>query len=203
MDILRSDKAPYVVALLVSLLGWHLAQLTDDIRSTRSVLYSVNSNSSSGKITALVHNVSKTHSLKAGRFSLACLPNESCFAANSEETKVHPPNGAKVEVFPDSTAITIVASLPAGGKITFGGRLRDKGRQPRFLFVPDEENMIDIYVFDGDGIRGFLVRNYFGLIFGSFVALALLLMFLIGRLFLSGSEAPSGPVPNQARPETE
>jgi hypothetical protein len=182
MDILRHDKAPYIVALLVSVLGWHIAQLTDDIRSTRSVLYTIETDVKSRQITALVHNVSKTHSLKQARFSLACLPGQACLMPNTQRLNVYPPNGAMAGIESDPTAVTITATMPADGRIDFGATLSRDGSLPKFVFVPDEENVIDIYVFEGGGIRGFLVENYFSIILISFLLLLALLLLIMGAL---------------------
>ena len=197
MGMQPGGNAPsYIVGLLATLLGWHLSELADDIRSTRAVSYRIE-RPEPGRIVAEVHNVSKTRSLVEVDFALACPGRDPCVAPDTHRVEVHPPNApGATTIHSGPRAVLITTTLAAGGRLEFGAALSDKGVAPRFLFVPSETNPLDIYVFDAASPRGFVVENYFEIILASFALLSIAFVALLVR-----ASWPKGGARRQPPPE--
>lgn len=177
MGWLRSDKAPYIVGFLITLLGWHIAQLVEDIRSAKSVTYSVSVDGSPARVTAHLRNVSKTSAVVSAHFVLACARDVDCLVPNTPGVVVKAPHlidASDIESSSDSMEIT--TSLAAGSALSFSAQLSGSGSPPNFYFVPKAENTLDIYMIERWSVRGVLVENQFAILGWSFLALILLLL---------------------------
>jgi hypothetical protein len=194
MNIFTSDKAPYVVGLLATILGWHVSQLAEEVRSTRAVAYSVAFDTDDRTITATIENVSKTKSLVEAEFALACGSGKSCLllqpappqqkARRYGFVRVAPPNAPSATQFTvnDPREISIKTTLAAGGRLEFGGTLERDAPIPSFFFKPDAQKPLDIYLYEAGSPIGVVVRNYFTIILISFIVLlAILMAIVIGR----------------------
>lgn len=194
MDIFRSDKAPYVIGLLVTILGWHISQLADDVRSAHAVTYSVHIHSAQRTVVARIHNVSKTKSLPNVTFSLACSGTQRCLDAKTAFINVEAPNGlAGSEFIPSDGALLMVTTLAAGGRLEIGAGLRAGTSPPKLIFVPDPAKPLDIYLMESASVRGFIVEYYVEIVFVSF----LLLLALLVALAIGNYRAGKVPAPAQ------
>ena len=184
MNIFRSDKAPYIVGLLVTLLGWHIAQLVEDLRSAKSLTYSVSVEGHPGRVTAYLRNVSKTNAIVGARFTLACAPDVSCLVADTQKVVVQEPHLITAsDIISASDSIQVETSLAAGAALSFGAQLSGRGSDPKFYFMPGAENTLDIYLIKRWSVRGVLVENQFAILFTSFVILIILLVVIAFTLW--------------------
>ena len=204
MDLLRSSSAPFVIAALLSILGWHIGTLTKDIRDTRSVVYEVNDRSK-GTISAVVTNVSKSQLLEGATFALVCDDLDPCLDFGSRSVVLFPPTATdSISLSGDDTVLGFKVDLAAGGRIGVSAR-RKTNADVHFFFFPkglpfeEEEELLegevpphaadanktnakDIYVLDGGTWRGWVVLNYFNLVLASFFVV--LMVFVLGTLAL-------------------
>jgi len=192
MNIFKSDKAPYVLGLLVTVIGWHVSQIVNEIRSIQAVSYSVGINRKTGDVTALVRNVSRTRSLAGAIFSLECDNGESCFEAldpfEEGETPVYgsveaiPPHALTRQVRRDSaSSIMFTNTVAPDGRYRIVGKLASSHRhaEVNFFYIPipnRDGRPLDIYVYNRDTLRGVVIENYLGLLG---VSLLLCLIFLV------------------------
>jgi hypothetical protein len=220
MNIFSSDKAPYIFGLLVTVIGWHVTQIGNEVTKTQSVTYRLNVDHRTGGVAVLVRNVSRTRSLVKATFSLDCPGGVDCLAplreqASGEEAvyaEVLPiaPNNLAPSPAPQQSAAsaTVVNTVAAGGRYEIVARLAaPPGPRARrnpivawlapadppveFFFTPDPERPLDILLYDSRSITGFLVENYFRIVVASLFLFAGLLIFSIGSNLRSLNSADS------------
>ena len=75
---LHDEKWPFAVAFLLSLLGWHITQLTDEVRSAITVLYSVEIDEANRLYTVRLENASRKRSISDVRFLIQCEGSSAC-----------------------------------------------------------------------------------------------------------------------------
>lgn len=179
MGILAADKAPYVIVLLLSLLGWHVAQLTDEIRSTRAVSYDVQT--SDDEIRVKVHNVSRRQSVGNATFVIQCpREREICLAPGSGRAIIVPPTAVQATAIGnDGNYAEFRVTLAAGGSVEFRARREHGQSVPLFLFIPDSERPLDVYIYDANTVMGFLVANFTELVVASFLFFLVLLVAMV------------------------
>ena len=200
MDLLRSSSAPFLIAALLSVLGWHIGTLTKDIRDVRSVVYEVHDTGKAGStITAIINNVSKSQMLEQATFALVCKGvEEQCLDYDSRNIKLFPPTATDPGILSGNNSILgIKVDLAAGGRIGVTIKRRT-AQEVRFLFYPKGSPLTepseldatgaapdasagsgteDIYVLDGGTPRGWVVLNYFNIVLASFFIVLLLFVF--------------------------
>ncbi len=218
MDLLRSSSAPFVIAALLSVLGWHIGTLTKDIRDTRSVVYQVRDSGKAGAtINTTITNVSKSEMLENASFALVCENLEPCLDYDSRDVVLFPPTATDSGILSgDSPILGIKVDLAAGGKIGVSVK-RATAHKVYFLFFPkglpiaDESEAgepgaqpaaapaaaggksgtEDIYVLDGGTPRGWVVLNYFNIVLASFFGV--LILFVFGTIAIGLRRPESRP----------
>ena len=192
MHIFLSDKVPYIVGLLLAVIGWQISQLVTMITSTRAVAYELSIDRTSGEVVARVKNVSRTKSLENVTFAISCAAPQPCFAplvaAEADEEPMFgnirpvPPNLPVVTARSDSQmSIQYTNSIAAGGEFRIVGRLIRPDMAVNFYFIPGPSPP-DIFIYDGDSLTGFVVEHFLGiLIFFLGVTIALLAVSIIFR----------------------
>jgi hypothetical protein len=191
--MLTSDKAPYIVALLVTVLGWHVSQLTEGIRAGHAVGYQVAYDETSKSVRAEVRNSSRTKPIVGARFALVCKRTGGCFeslnglagdSAIYGWKKVLPPTADLTEIEPESRdQIEAVTTLAAGGVLVFGGKTPFGRGSFEFYFKPDPDanQSLDLYIYRSDSIQGFFIENYFLIVLASLAFL--LFLFVIAMTY--------------------
>lgn len=206
MELLRSSSAPFVIAALLSILGWHIGTLTEEIRETRSVVYDVEDRGLNRKIAASVTNVSKSQMLERANFALVCEDLEPCLDYKSRDVVFYPPTATdSINLAGNDSILGFTIDLAAGGRIGVSAT-RKTGAKVHFVFFPkglplaevqpiedaaappsvpedeadvekdDETDTKDIYVLDSDTWRGWVVLNYFNIVLSSFFLMLVVLL---------------------------
>jgi hypothetical protein len=202
MADLGEDKAAYLLGLVATVLGWQVTKITDDVRSTRSIAYWVETEPKANRTHVLIENVSKDKSVANVTFSMVCIKDPNCIKYGTTDVTVLPPTTSEVE--PDEQGeipenadelspeerdkikvneLIVKTTIAAGGSFGFSFVTRPKMAQPEFFFVPERENPIDIYIFKGGSLRGYVVRYYFEIMAAAFFGTALLLMAILIQMF--------------------
>lgn len=197
MDIFRSEKAPYVLGLLVTVIGWHVSQLVNEITNTQAVSYSVHVNRHTREVSALIRNVSRAKSLIDVTFMLECADAESCFEPLDPPLPNEEPIYGSIEAIePNATTRQLVLDSPIQLRFTntvaAGGRYRIMGRlapshadaEVRFFFIPEEDRQrrpLDIYLYRRNTVTGLFVENYLLILGISLVLCILALVYSLVR----------------------
>ena len=180
MNIFRFDKAPYVLGLLVTVIGWHISQLVNEISTTQAVSYSLDVDRQTREVSALIRNVSRTKSLIDATFSLECADAASCFEPFYEPATGELPTYGKIEsIAPNAGSRQNLLDSPifvqATNTVAAGGRYRIRARlanshadaKVNFFFIPNpdpNQRPLDIYLYKRDTIGGLFVENYLGIL---------------------------------------
>lgn len=189
MNIFRSDKAPYILGLLVTVISWHVSQIGNEVTKTQAVTYRLDINPKSGEVVALVRNVSRTKPLVRATFSIACAGGVNCLAPLRPPTRGEDPVYGEVRpVAPHATAadvveggnepyaVSVVNSLAPGGQYEILAQHARRDVPLEFFFIPDQGRPLDILIYDSKSITGFLVENYFRMLIVSLLLLSGLLI---------------------------
>jgi hypothetical protein len=181
LNLFKSDKAPYIFGILVTIIGWHVTQIGNEVTNTQAVTYRIDIDRQTGAVVATIRNVSRTKSLTKATFSLACPNGVDCLAPlrplREGETAVYgevrpvAPNATAAEPAPGNSAASmgITNTIAAGGQYEMVAQLTRPDSQLEFFFVPDESRPLDILLYRSNSITGFLVENYFRLVIISLV----------------------------------
>lgn len=205
MDIFKSEKAPYILGLLVTVISWHVSQLVNEITQTRAVSYSVSINPKTHDVVAKIRNVSRTKSLVNAQFQLACEEGSDCLVPirtpEAGEVPVYgevrpiPPNFVRARPVGNAArGVSFVSTVAAGGGYDIAARLVGRNSRVQFYFLPDPENPLDIYIYNRNSMLGFLVQNYLLILVISCLACLLLLVIFLGRSIVL-SLRPAAPTP--------
>jgi len=217
MDLLRSSSAPFVIAALLSVLGWHIGTLTKDIRDTRSVVYQLDDSGKAGAtINTIITNVSKSQMLENAKFALVCENVDPCLDYGSRNVVVFAPTATDPSILSgDDPILGITVDLAAGGRLGVSVKRKTAGKV-YFLFFPGELPLAeesatddptaepaaaraageqsgteDIYVLDGGTPRGWVVLNYFNIVLASFFGV--LILFVLGTMAIGLRRPESRP----------
>jgi hypothetical protein len=208
MDIFRSEKAPYILGLLITIIGWHITQIANEISRTQAVSYSVDVNRTTRDVSAHIRNVSRTKSLVDVTFALECEGAARCFeplrpAAVPEDEEfgriqaIAPNATSRQDVQGSRIRILATNTVAAGGEFLIRGRLADSNSRVNLFYFPNpdpEQRPLDIYLYNRDTPGGLFVENYLGILGFSLV---LCVVFLIYSLY-RGSR-PAGPPEGEAK----
>lgn len=190
MKILTSDKAPFVLGLLVTIIGWHVSQFVAEITKTQAVSYNLQVDRETRDVVASIRNVSRTKSLVNATFSIACANGENCLVPlYPPEAEAEPVYGGIRSFAPNSVhpeprrnsarSIAFRATIAAGGRFAIVGRLARPDARAEFFFIPDQQRPLDIYIYDRNTVMGFLVENYLLILLVSFLFFTIALMYSI------------------------
>jgi hypothetical protein len=138
MELLRSASAPFVIAALLSVLGWHIGTLTEEIRETRSVVYEVVDLGEGDTITAVVTNVSKSEMLVGAKFALVCKDVKRCLDYETKGVELFPPTADdSISLDGNDRILAFTVDLAAGGRIGVSAKRRTAD-QVSFYFFPQK-----------------------------------------------------------------
>lgn len=190
VDLFKSDKAPYVLGLLVTVLGWHVSQFVNEITRTQAVSYNLTIDSETREVVAEIRNVSRTKSLINATFSVACRGGVQCLVPLERPEPGESPEYGRIRTFPpnsvhpiqrlnESTAITYMGTVAAGGRYAIIGRAARADSQIEFYYLPDPAQPLDIFIYKRRTVTGFLVENYLRMLVISFVLCLAALIFSI------------------------
>lgn len=197
MDWLRAEKVPYAIGFLITLLGWHVTQLADEIRNTRSVGYRIEEQAGSVLVVS-IHNVSKSKSVADATFALACPKAAACMAGGTVEIVVTPPTAGPAQPTRSDEFVAITTTLAADGRVGFRVARKPGQPSPSFFYVPNSEKPIDIFVFNARSLRGFVIEHYLQLVLASFLGLLALIVGMVAYfLRMRQSEPSSGATGKQ------
>lgn len=208
LDVFKSDKAPYVLGLLVTVIGWHVSQFVSEIQRTQAVSYSLSIDPETREVVAEIRNVSRTKSLINATFSLACRGGAHCLAPLEPPEPGETPDYGRIRSFPpnsvhpaprynEPSAITFTSTVAAGGRYAIIGRAARADAPIEFYYVPDSNRPLDIFIYRRNTVTGFLVENYLRMLVISFL---LCLAALIFSIILSYRAAPvQGSAPEGER----
>jgi len=211
---LKDEKWPFVIGFLLSLASWHIAQLTDEIRSAATVLYSVEIDRSKRTYFVSIENISKEKSVSGVTFLIQCRGGAACIDSASPETrKVDvPPTYSSGNPIADDNSMRIKLHIAAGGKFGMRAKLYDAAERPEFFLMLTSESPSDVYILDSNSLRGWFVGNYLLLVTVSFVVTLLVFLLLLAGLTgvwrsrrsnqLVGDPLQTGRPVAQADPET-
>lgn len=186
--MLSSSSAPFVIALLVSALGWQISQISEDIRQTRAISYAISVDETKETALLTISNVSREKAVKELTFSLVCEDQGDCF------NKQHPdaPNAfAQIKAVrpfapsvrfshPAADKIDIVATIPAGSAISLLAYLVDGSKRPVMFYVPDADDPEDLFILRGDEAFGFAIVHYNDIMIWSFaIMLGVLVLWVL------------------------
>lgn len=209
---LRDEKWPFIVGFILSLLGWHIAQLTDEIRSGTTVLYTVQVNEPARLFTVSIENISKQKSVSGVTFLVQCRGGVDCIDSSSTATRIIdvPPTYSSGSPLIDDIEMRMRLSIAAGGRFGMQAKLRAGTPHPEFYLVltpasESGETPTDIYVLNSASLRGWFVQNYVPIVATSFLvflaAFAALMLWMASARRLAQALAGGGRA--GLKPETE
>lgn len=202
-DVFKNSAAPYVLALMVSLLGWMFTTMIKSGENIWIIQYSVAYGSSDGVPTATVmfENKSLLKPLNTGGFTIECSDEKydktadlQCFQTIPQiNSPVQPvgTGGVVLSSLPskvDHKAMRALALLPPGVSAGYRFGLVEAETKLRIFYTP--ANPLDgtrMVLTDDWTLEGFVFSNYFRIISVAFFGLLLLIAIwfvieLVGRL---------------------
>ena len=203
MNIFKSDKAPYIFGLLLTVLGWHVSQFVREITSTQAVSYSVTIDPQTREVIAEIRNVSRTKSLINATFSLACRSGAHCLVPIETPEPGSPPEYGAIRTYPPNAVqpttvtnqphgVSFRSTVAAGGVYAIVARVNAADAPLDFYYLPDAARPLDIFIYRRSTVTGFLVENYLRVLVGSFViCLIATLLSIWYSMKLARSEASS------------
>src|SRR5690348_3793145 len=139
---LHDEKWPFAVAFVLSLLGWHITQLVEEVRSSVTVLYSINIDEAKQLYTVRLENASRKKSVSNVRFLIQCPGSTACLDAAAKATDIIevPPTYSSGSPLIDDNSMQIKLNIAAGGAFGMRAKLRQGAPRPEFYFVLAPEN---------------------------------------------------------------
>jgi len=118
---------PYVLAIIVSALGWQLTQISAEIASTRAASYRITIDEDARTAELRLKNISRSQPIEQLTFSLVCREKGECFTKDRADGQtgnyarfkaVAPvaPTGSNI-VSANAELVTFTLTIPAGGSI--------------------------------------------------------------------------------------
>lgn len=205
MNIFKSDKAPYIFGLLLTILGWHVSQFVREITGTQAVSYSVTIDPQTHEVVAEIRNVSRTKSLTNATFSLTCRRAAHCLVPIETPEPGIPPEYGAIRTYPPNAVqpttvtnqphgVSFRSTIAAGGVYAIVARAATADAPIDFYYLPDADRPLDIFIYRRSTVTGFLVENYLRVLVGSFVlCLIATLLSIWYSIKLAISDAASPP----------
>lgn len=175
-NIFAKSAAPYVLAILVSVLGWLINSTISELKDLRLVEYQVTYQKQSGVSTATVilSNKSPSHPIVYGSFGFECripdTPAEPCFADLIPNRKAEFVRVGNVTIASSPTQITpqhfqVDALIPPRSSIgyKFGLANSEATILPTFDLANTDLNdasNIRVSLSEGNTLEGFIMTNY-------------------------------------------
>jgi hypothetical protein len=198
MAWLQLDKAPFVLTFLLSLLGWHVTQIVDEVRGTHAVTYDIHSTKEEYKVT--IQNVSKKKSLVDAQFMVSCPGLVHCLQENSANIIAFPPTFVPPSgIEGDRSFITTTVTMGLDGKFGLKVKRSPGMAAPKLFFVPNADQPIDIYMTDSGSFTGFVVTHYLSILLWTFVLLFVLFVLAWLNVLKSKPEAEKSASTGKSR----
>lgn len=177
MNIFRSDSAPYVLALIVSALGWYFAQLTEELRSSRTAIYTVSHSSLNRTAEVTFENLSRSEAMRGLIVHAACDGDSRVDPSvrNRSRTIVYPPHRPLEDTGLESTARqeSYRIGIAPGGAI--GVNFSLPNCQSTITLSFNQESDPQFYLIPSRSIEGFVASNYAVVLVIGFVVFASIL----------------------------
>lgn len=188
---LRDDKAPFAIALLLGAFGWHITQITNEVKAARSVAYEVDESPATDIQRIHLQNISSDIYLRDLNFELNCPDAAPCIDPESVSVKAVQPVVIRQNITADPVDTVIKTYLPASSSLWIESRRVKGARFPVFHYTPTPEQESGISLLKSTSWRVFLVRYYLEIILLSFAGIIAILAFVSYMLFMSAR----GPKP--------
>lgn len=163
MNVFQSNSAPFLLALIVSALGWYVGQINSDIRTTKVAVYSLDADERTPRATVMIKNVSRTQSLENITFALVCRGDvDDSKTAHNEGQFISPPPiapiGSRLKAR-SSGQVAASASLAPGGRIGLRAHVADCLHPPlAFYYRPTGSDRF--LLMKEKSLNGWMARNY-------------------------------------------
>jgi hypothetical protein len=175
MNPLKDDKAPYALALLFGAFGWHVSQITEEIKQASTVSYSVYQFDDIDTQVVRLENLSDDKYISSLRFEFACLEDEKCFAEDSIEARDDGPVMIELDpVVMDREAVINLYLPPSAAIFVIQRRIRDT-KFPILKYSPGREAKEGIFYVSGKSWRVLITKNYLSLIALSLIMITLII----------------------------
>jgi len=181
MNPFQSNSAPFILALIVSALGWYVGEINSDIRNTKVATYRLDAEANAPRAVVTIENVSRTESLEDIVFALECGGDvDERQSGNNRGGIVKFPPIAPIKGIVDRTAgrIAVTASLAPGGAIGLRAALADCRGPLVFYYKPKGND--HFLLLSGSSLRGWMAKNYIDALPILFFVLAILFLAWLG-----------------------
>ena len=179
MNVFQSNSAPFLLALIVSGLGWYVGQINEDLRNTKVATYRLDADADAPHARVMIQNVSRTQSLDKISFALVCP-----IAATPDKTRLNqgdyiaPPPIHPIDPVlgrDESGQMSVSASLAPGGSIGLEATLADCAKSPlQFFYRPSGTDRF--LLLEQNSIDGWMASKYRYLLLILFVVLSFLFL---------------------------
>lgn len=186
---LHDDKAPFAIALLFGAFGWHITQITNEVKAARSVSYQVISNPETDTQRIHLQNISSDIYLRDLNFELNCPNAAPCIDPETVSVKAVAPVVIRQNIAADSVDTVIKTYLPASSALWIESKRIKGAKFPEFHYTPTPEQESGISLLKSTSWRVFLVRYYLEIILSSFMIIIAILGMVSYMLFM-GSRVP-------------
>lgn len=198
MDLFGDDKLAYVLGLLATAISWHVSKLTEEIRTSHAVAYSIVSEGARGERIVL-ENVSTKKSVIDLPIQLLCpktLNKQSnlsvvqpCMGEDDISLISYPPTLAPSIPMVSGRVVAhnFNVSIAAGGKFGMEIRCLAEIGCPQFFILPAEGQSSDVILIERESIRGFFVIHYFTITVASLALIGLVMLGLVAASLRSRS----------------
>lgn len=186
MNIFQMTATPYVLTLLVSVLGWQLNTISNEITSANAASYGISVDAESKTVSLNVKNLSRKHTLKDIKFSIVCRAEGACFGpadptrsgSDLAHIVAHAPVAPTETVFVRRAVdeVSAKSTLPAGSKVEIVAKYISETPDFILYYLPDKENNIELYLLEQSSLFGWFVSNYIIIILISAVFVAFLII---------------------------
>lgn len=200
MNLLTAEKFPAVLALFVTIVGFYVSTVAEQIRSQAAVSYLLTQRPS-GVTTLQLKNISREQVVRKAIFQLSCLPLVPDCLAFIDEHPENPkyyvidrappvaPSNARVRS--NSMTARLEATLVPGAVVSLSVRLSetalDKGIEVEFYYTPDRNAPEAILLLGARSLTARFVDGYLNVMIAAFffsgIGLIIMLAFpILGQM---------------------
>ena len=189
MNPLKDDKAPYALALLFGAFGWHVGQITDQIKQANTVSYTSYRFDDVATQVIRLENLSDDKYISNLRFEFNCQEDEECIDPGSILAKEEGP--VLIEFNHESTKTDSVMNfyLPPASSIFIVHRNQPNTRYPSFKYSPDKSEKTGIFYVSSNSWRVMIAKNYLKLIALSLIMITLIILSTLAAAILGGRKS--------------
>jgi len=206
MNIFQMTTGPYLLVLVVSILGWQVNAISTELTSANAASFHVKVYEPEKMVGVQLQNLSRKNAMRNVRFSLVCRSSVSpCFGATGSQQNLFDqtniiayspvaPTATKIAVI-SADEVTIRTDLPSGAMVEV--RAPYAAADPDFVFyyVADTpvaraeakepaDRQSEIFLVEANSLLGLLLANYVDiLIFSLLAASAVVVIWIVLGLF--------------------